>query len=229
MTGVTILAFDCSANACSAALRRDGVVVAARRVEMARGQAEALVPMLEAVLAEARASYAELTALAVTVGPGAFTGLRIGLAVARGIGLAAHLPVIGVTGFDAIAEAIEPGPLPMLVAIDTKRGDFYLRCYDAAGRAAAADIVGAADAVARLIDDEAWLVAGDGSAALAAALAEGHPRLRFAPPAAPDAVAVAAVAMRLWAAHTTTGAPLPPAVPFYMRPPEAKLPAARRA
>src|SRR5215470_1069032 len=94
-----ILAFDCSGAACSAALWRRGALAAHRYRTMTRGHAEALMPMLAETVAQAGETFHALTAVAVTVGPGAFTGIRIGLAAARGIGLAATIPVVGVTTF----------------------------------------------------------------------------------------------------------------------------------
>ena len=100
-----VLAIDTACSACSAALARDGVVVAARSEAMARGHAEALMPMVQAVMAEARIAWADLELVAVTNGPGSFTGLRTGLAAARGIALAQGIPVAGVTTLEAVAAA----------------------------------------------------------------------------------------------------------------------------
>lgn len=80
-----VLAFDTACDACSAAVWRDGAVLAREFVAMARGQSEALLPMIERVMAAAKLEFADLAAIGVTVGPGAFTGLRIGLAAARAI------------------------------------------------------------------------------------------------------------------------------------------------
>ena len=94
-----ILAFDSATSACSAAIWRDGEIPARRFVAMERGQSEALIPMVVEVLKEAGLTYAEIDFIAVTVGPGSFTGVRIGLAAARGMALAGGLPVVGVTTF----------------------------------------------------------------------------------------------------------------------------------
>jgi tRNA threonylcarbamoyladenosine biosynthesis protein TsaB len=102
-----ILAMDTATSSCSVALWCDETIVAARREVMSRGQAEALVPMIGDVLAEAKVTASDLDLLAVTVGPGAFTGLRIGLATARGMGLAAHVPCLGLTTTEVIAHAVD--------------------------------------------------------------------------------------------------------------------------
>ena len=99
--GETILAFDSSGACCSAALWAGGRIAARRLEPMSRGQAERLMPMILAAMAEGGCGFADLTKIAVTVGPGSFTGIRVALAAARGLALAGGLPVMGVTTFDA--------------------------------------------------------------------------------------------------------------------------------
>ena len=98
-----ILAFDTTTSACTAAVCDGDTVVAERSVALERGHAEILLPMIEGVLADGSIGYRDLTGIAVTRGPGAFTGIRIGLAAARGLGLATGLPVAGVTTLEALA------------------------------------------------------------------------------------------------------------------------------
>lgn len=98
-----ILAFDTSAAHCAAALLSGGQVIAERVEAMSRGQAERLVPLLEEVLAEGGADWSELTALGVGVGPGNFTGIRIGVSAARGLALGLGVPAVGVDAFEALA------------------------------------------------------------------------------------------------------------------------------
>src|SRR6266853_3397229 len=120
-----VLAFDSSAAACSAAVRDgDGGLLAHRFESLARGHAERLMPMLRAVMAEAGLAFAALDLIAVTTGPGSFTGIRVGLAAARGLALASGLPILGVTAFEALAQAVSPverAGLGLLVAIDSRR------------------------------------------------------------------------------------------------------------
>jgi tRNA threonylcarbamoyladenosine biosynthesis protein TsaB len=220
---VSVLGIDTSAAACSAALWRDGTIAAREHVAMARGHAEALMPMIERVMQGT--GYETLDAVAVTAGPGAFTGLRIGLAAARGLALAAGIPAIGVSAFAAIAAAVPDAALAgraLVTAIDTKRGDVYLQCFDAARRPLDAGRVAGADEIAALVPQGPLFIAGDGAALVAAALAEDRCDVALAAErAAPDAAAVAALGAELLAAARRAGAPLPPPEPLYLRAPEA--------
>jgi len=218
---VSILGIDTSAAACSAALWRDGAVLAAERQAMARGHAEALMPMIERVMKGE--AYARLDAVAVTAGPGAFTGLRIGLATARGIALAARIPAIGVSTFAAIAAGIPEAARhgrAVAVAIDTKRGDAYLQCFDAKLAPLGPGRVAGPAEIPTLLPPGPLYVAGDGARLIALdgaardiVLAEvGIP---------PDAAIVAALGAELLSAARRAGAPLPPPEPLYLRAPEA--------
>ena len=142
--GMLILAFDTTAAACSVVLWRDGHVLHSARAVMDYGQAEALMPMIEETMAAAGFSYTDLDRIAVTIGPGSFTGVRVGLAAARGIAMAADKPVIGVTTMDVLAHAVPENELKdaagIIVAIDTKRGDFFAQKFTA-GRDAIGEIV----------------------------------------------------------------------------------------
>jgi tRNA threonylcarbamoyladenosine biosynthesis protein TsaB len=105
---------------------------------MAKGHAEALAPMVEAVMAEAHLPFSALTRIAVTIGPGTFTGLRIALSFARGLGLALRIPVIGFSSLEAMAlraAADNPKNLPILAIIDARREEAYAQSFDAAGKA----------------------------------------------------------------------------------------------
>ncbi|MFO1155759.1 MAG: tRNA (adenosine(37)-N6)-threonylcarbamoyltransferase complex dimerization subunit type 1 TsaB [Rhodospirillales bacterium] len=219
-----ILAIDTAAGACSAAVWDDGRVHQ-RLLEMSRGHAEALLPLLLATLADAGRSFADLDLLAVTVGPGAFTGLRVGLAAARGLALATGLPCLGVTTLEAVAAAVsasEAGGRPLLVALDSKRGDVYAQVFidrEAANEAA----VAAPDDLARLLAAVPALpagppmVAGDAAAMVLPTLAAGEIAAAAATaPGYPLAEHVAAIAARRAPAGGVT---LPPPVPLYLRPP----------
>ena len=97
-----ILGFDTSAAHCAAALLHGDEVLAERREEMSRGQAERLMPLLEGMLSEQGVSWRDLNAIGVGVGPGNFTGIRISVSAARGLALALDIPAIGVSTFEAL-------------------------------------------------------------------------------------------------------------------------------
>jgi len=110
-----VLAFDTSGAYCAAALLDGGLVRVTRAEEMARGQAERLMPLLEEVLRTADCAWADLDRLGVGVGPGNFTGIRISVAAARGLALGLEIPALGVTAFDALRGGTDgiaavPGP-----------------------------------------------------------------------------------------------------------------------
>jgi tRNA threonylcarbamoyladenosine biosynthesis protein TsaB len=133
-----VLAIDTALEACSAAIldtdRTDGL--ASRTLAMMRGHAEALMPLIAEVMSEANVRFAELDRVAVTIGPGSFTGLRVGVAAARGIALAAGKPVVGLTTLAALAapflEADERTPL--LAAINARHHRVYMQLLGPGGR-----------------------------------------------------------------------------------------------
>lgn len=227
-----ILAFDTALAACSAALWQDGAVVARRAEAMSRGQSEALMPMVVAVMEEAGCAFRDLDRLAVTVGPGAFTGLRLGLAAARGLALALELPVVAVTTLEAVAHGLDRSARAgrrVVVALDGGRADLYLQVFDA-------DLAGCGPVAALMPGDAlGWMpqgpviVAGNGAPRVRQALAAGPPgraaEVRFADgPGLPDAAVVAAIAATREAAPAGDKAGAGPA-PLYLHPPYAKLPA----
>lgn len=132
-TNPTILAFDTSAAHCSVALLIDGKIVATRHEDMARGQAERLFPMIDEVMAEVGAVWAELDAIAVGIGPGNFTGIRISVSAARGLALSLGVSAIGVRGFDALRGVKrQDDTTPMIVSLPSSRRGFdvVLQYYD---------------------------------------------------------------------------------------------------
>ncbi|SEW28063.1 tRNA threonylcarbamoyl adenosine modification protein YeaZ [Cognatiyoonia koreensis] len=100
MTPPVILAFDTAGPHCAAALWRDGHVIGSRHEEMKRGQAERLMVLIEELLGENQITWADIGLVAVGIGPGNFTGIRISVAAARGIGLGCGIPVMGVSQFE---------------------------------------------------------------------------------------------------------------------------------
>lgn len=127
-----ILAIDSAHNACSAAVCDGGKITARQVREMERGQAEALMPMIQDVMKTAGITFFDLDCIAVTVGPGSFTGVRVGLAAADGIALAAGLPMVGVPVMEAAAfVAFEKHPEieEICVVLDTRRDDYYVQRF----------------------------------------------------------------------------------------------------
>jgi len=207
-----VLALDSATAACSALVWEDGAVLAGRHAAMARGQSEALMPMVAEVMREAGLDFAGLDLLAVTVGPGAFTGIRIGLAAARGLALATGLPLAGVATTRALAHAVpaaERRDRWVLVALDSKRDELWVQAF-------AADLTPLGAPAALRPEDAAGLAAGP-------AVAVGDAAFRVAPlltdclvstaSGPPDAAVVAALA----AADHAAGTMLPP-LPLYLRP-----------
>lgn len=136
MSPEIILAFDASAAHCAAALLWGEVLPDARHVTrvttrvdlMQKGQAEAMVPMLDALLADASLGWDDITTIAVGVGPGNFTGIRIAVALARGLALGLKVPAIGITGFEAMAPTAKH---PFWAVIDAPRDQTYVQRRDA--------------------------------------------------------------------------------------------------
>ncbi|WP_372838503.1 tRNA (adenosine(37)-N6)-threonylcarbamoyltransferase complex dimerization subunit type 1 TsaB [Phaeovulum sp.] len=202
-----ILGFDTSAAHCAAALICGDSLLECRIEEMAKGQAERLMPMLEEMLASASAGWRDLAALGVGVGPGNFTGVRISVAAARGLALALGIPAVGVSGLEAVALGL---PRPLLVVEDARRGEYYAQGFgpDSAPRLANIDAL-----LAGL--EAGQQVTGSGAAAMQAAM----PGLRLLDPAMPlpEAIARLAAARRLL--------PEPRPAPLYLRAADAALPA----
>ena len=131
---MNILALDTATSSCSAALWKDGGVRSRRLRTMAHGQSEVLMGMVREVLAEAACGFSELNLLAVTTGPGSFTGLRVGLAAARGLALACGLPCLGVTTLETVAHQVNEGERAgktLLVVLESKRDDVYAQAFGA--------------------------------------------------------------------------------------------------
>jgi len=123
----TILAFDTAAAHCAAALLYDDAVYGETLVPMKRGQAEALLPLLDATLSAKGQTYADLDAIAVGVGPGNFTGIRIAVSAARGLALSLGVPVVGVSTFEIMA--FQHMGENVLVSLKAPRGQAYVQPF----------------------------------------------------------------------------------------------------
>ncbi|NQV84124.1 MAG: tRNA (adenosine(37)-N6)-threonylcarbamoyltransferase complex dimerization subunit type 1 TsaB [Rhodospirillales bacterium] len=227
-----VLAFDSATSACSAALWRDGDIMAHRFEPMVRGHGERLMGMISAVLADSGAGFADLDLLAVTCGPGGFTGLRIGLAAARGLALAGGLPCIGVSTMEAIAAGTlksEREDGCVMAAIDSKRGDIYAQVFsgpDPLGEAEAvppenlADFLGARKAAKNDPGGRVVVVGDAMDRAIASLCGGGVDAVASTAPPLPDARTVAAMAAARWS-HDM---PVESLRPLYLRSPDAKAP-----
>ncbi len=132
----TILSIDTAGPACQVVLAEGEAIVSEESVAMLRGHGEALVPMVERVLNESGLSYDDLDRVAVTMGPGSFTGMRVGLAAARGFGTSLNIPVVGIGTLEALAvsDEIESDVNAVrCVALDARNGLVYGQRFDANG------------------------------------------------------------------------------------------------
>lgn len=217
-----ILAIDAALSACSAAVVTEGRILARHVAPMSRGHAEALIPIVDRVMTQAELRFTDLDAVGVTVGPGSFTGVRIGLAAARGFMVVAGRPVIGVTTFRAIERSVvrhERPPGTLLIAIDSKRRDVYAQAYDRTGTIV---LKGCVERPAGLPDRlnrrEPVTVAGDGASLVVSALSAAGFDVRESAVDAVDPVEVGLAAL----AELRTGAPNRAPQPLYLRAAEAK-------
>lgn len=215
-----VLAIDTALEACAAAVldTESGSLLAGEQLAMARGHAEALMPLVERVMVTADVGFGALDRIAVTTGPGSFTGLRVGISAARGFALAAARPVVGVTTLSAFAAPFvaEGGDHPIMSAIDARHDQVYCQTVQGDGAVLqpprlvpVAEALSAARFGAPLITgNAARLIAGRWPA-------DAPPPLRVEASAAPDIAWVA------W-----LGAAADPASalarPLYLRAPDAR-------
>ncbi|RGP39077.1 tRNA (adenosine(37)-N6)-threonylcarbamoyltransferase complex dimerization subunit type 1 TsaB [Pseudotabrizicola alkalilacus] len=195
----TLLAFDTSAAHCAAALLLPDGRCLIRVEDMAKGQAERLIPLLEELLAEAGIGWNDLAGIGVGTGPGNFTGVRISVAAARGLALSLGVAAIGVTRLEALAHGL---PRPLTVVEDARREEVYLQHFGADGPDAAG-----------LHPLAGLTVTGPVTGSAAAAL--GAEPLQ---PAMPLIQAIARIAT------TRLGTPQPRPAPFYLRGADAAPP-----
>ena len=207
-----ILALDTCLNACSAAVLDGPRVLAWRSEVMARGHQERLAPLVREVMAEADLPFDRLHRIGATVGPGSFTGLRVGVAFAKGMASALGVPAIGVGVLEALAE----GSTGLVASvIDARRDQVYLQVFDGAAALMAPDVLSVAASLAWLEElavRRPLTLLGSGAPLLGSAFPTAEVRI----PEGCDPRAVA----RLAAAR-----PVAPIRPLYLRAPDARLPA----
>jgi tRNA threonylcarbamoyladenosine biosynthesis protein TsaB len=208
---VLVLGFDTATPAVSVALHDGERVIAGASALDARRHSELLAPMIAKVLADAGLARGDLTAIAVGVGPGPYTGLRVGVVTARVLGSVLGLPVSAVCSLDVIAAAARPGR-EFLVATDARRKEVYWARYDVAGRRVAGPAVGPASSIPEAAE---LAVAGAGGQLYPEAFGEQIG------PAYPDAgVLCGLVAL----SSSVAPVPLLAAEPLYLRRPDAREP-----
>jgi tRNA threonylcarbamoyladenosine biosynthesis protein TsaB len=227
-----ILALDTAGLACSVAVAAGNTVLGAERIDSVHGQAEALLPMVDRVMATSRLAPAALDLIAATVGPGSFTGIRVGLAAARGIALATGAQLVGVTSFEAVvagcAQRDRAGRNSLLVSLESRREDLYAQLFDpsdnplnAGSALLPADLV---DAVNMTIDQGPLLIAGDAALRATEAL-EGRFEIVLLEDSAADAIGVLRAALRRIRLGQTDSS----IRPLYLRSPDVTLPAKSRS
>jgi tRNA threonylcarbamoyladenosine biosynthesis protein TsaB len=226
--GPLLLAIETTGSACSVAIGRGAEVIAAERLAMRYGHGEALLPMIDRVLAAAALPRSALDGIAVAVGPGGFTGIRVGLGAAHGIALALDARLIGITSFAAVAACLPAGSRIVLVALDSRREDLYVQLFDGATAKPLAEPAAVlpetlARYVGGSVSSGSVLLAGDMAETARSALG-GHFDVELASGSAPDARGVLLAASR----QAERGARLDAARALYLRPPDVMLPKTRR-
>jgi tRNA threonylcarbamoyladenosine biosynthesis protein TsaB len=215
-----ILAIDTALDACAAGVldTRSSQLIAHESQPMKRGHAEALMPLLARIMESSGIGFAALDRIAVTTGPGSFTGLRVGLSAARGIGLAADRPVVGVTTLAAYAAPLvsENGDHPIISAIDARHDHIYFQVVSGDGTSLVPPRVIAIDEALDAARFGAPRLVGNAAGILAARWpADAAPPRLIDPQPAPEISWVA------W-----LGAAVDPelalARPYYLRAPDAK-------
>ncbi len=216
-----ILAIDTALGACSAVLF-DTVTnqpLAIQSVDMNRGHAEALIPLVERVMKAADVKFDAIDRIATTIGPGSFTGLRVGIAAARGFALACQKPAVGISTLDALSApyASENETVPVVSAIDARHGNIYLHMVGAGGRMLVAPRIAGLQEAIRAVALGLVRIVGSGATILANhwPFQEVPAPLLVDPRPAPDVIWVARLGA---AADPERATPRP----LYLRPPDAR-------
>lgn len=204
-TQTLVLGFDTSADHVAAALLCGDRIVAERYEEMAKGQAECLIPLLEDTLAEAQVTWRDLMALGVGVGPGNFTGIRISVSAARGLALGLNIPAVGITAFQSAAYGMDR---PVLAVVPARGSRFFAqRQCDGGAPPESVDLT----ALPAHLCDPDQRIAGSGPADLAD-LAHNIPGTWIGQ-SVPRAAAIAFLAKQ----RCDSGEPVPAPAPLYVR------------
>src|SRR5262249_17076608 len=214
-----VLPVETSSLAGGVALLDDGRLVAEYVLDVGVTHSERLMSAVDRVIADARWTPRELTGLAVAIGPGSFTGLRIAVSTVKGLALALDLPIAAVPTLDAMAAALPWAVLPVCPVLDARKGEGYASLYrwDGAAMRRQWDYLALAPEALGARLAEPTLVVGDG----AAQIVSPHARALPSPWRLPSPACVGALGVeRLSRADTVTAAAL---APLYLRPSEAEL------
>ncbi|MBT3399564.1 MAG: tRNA (adenosine(37)-N6)-threonylcarbamoyltransferase complex dimerization subunit type 1 TsaB [Rhodospirillaceae bacterium] len=223
----TILALDAAGAACSAALWAGGVIASRRWEAMDRGHAEALMPMARDVVTGG--GFESLDLVAVSIGPGAYTGLRIAIAAARGLGLALGIPVMGIGSLEVHRHLARNDGVtgPVVVLLETKRADFYIQAFGSDDIPLAEPlVVGAAEVEQKIASLGGATLVGDAVERFVDQATDHHLDQIVRRTQAADAAAVATLAAVAFG--ELPGADITPPRPMYLRPPDTSPPAADR-
>ena len=206
-----VLAFDCAVQGLSVAVVRDGVTLASRREE-GREQAARLVPVIAEVMQEAGVEKHALSLIAVTTGPGSFTGVRVGLATARGLAVALGIPLAGIATTACLLAQAEAGDRLAVAAIDTHLGDWF--CAIRAGDQAPSEVapvpfVSSTEGLATHLDGKPCLVVGLEADRLAPLLPDARAQVALPDPATLARLALEAGVEGWRVRNRTEGLPRP--------------------
>jgi tRNA threonylcarbamoyladenosine biosynthesis protein TsaB len=215
-----VLAIDTALAACSAAVldTANGGIAASESLPMARGHAEALMPLIARVVKKSGVAFAALERVVVTTGPGSFTGLRVGISAARGLGVATDIPVVGVTTLSAYAAPYlaADDQIPVVVAIDARHEHVYLQVFGAGGRTLIAPRLAPLNEAVRAASETPARIVGSAAKAVADGLAQTAPAPVIVDARdAPDIAWVAHIGAAVSEAHA-------PPKPQYLRAPDAQ-------
>jgi tRNA threonylcarbamoyladenosine biosynthesis protein TsaB len=215
-----VLAIDTALAACSAAVLNTDIdeIVASESLAMTRGHAEAIIPLIARVMSAAKLDFTDIERIAVTVGPGSFTGLRVGISAARGISLATAKPAVGLTTLAVFAapHIAKDDTLPVAAVIDARHGHVYMQVFGRGGRTLMAPRIATLHDAVRAASASPTRVVGSAAHMLAAAWPSSEPAPKLVEEtSAPDIKWVARLGVT---AIEGQGSPKP----LYLRTPDAQ-------
>lgn len=221
---MTILAFDTTHGFCSVSIAKEGNIISSHVIKETSKQAEMLIPTIEKVLTESALDYKDIQTISTTVGPGSFTGVRIGLAAAHGLLLATKAAFFGISALEAVAWKVKQEQnineyLTLHVVLDARRKELFLQSFNISTlKPLSAAILCDYETAESLINEKPAIIAGNGIDVIKEHLSTSHQFVgsEFLP----DAESVA----KLAAFKLKKNEEGFPATPLYIRKPDAKIP-----